>query len=312
MSTVSRKQRAANVAEHVAFVLGSLLVGPIAALMAPAYNYSLSLLIFIVPCVGISFWFYLTPEDELAGSRKAFTRTLALLIPMGIILNLLFADNFFTYPNSNAVIGWSIPSLDFFSIDFEHPIPVEEFAFYSAGFVAMLLIYIWGDRSFFSLYRRGDPQALARPVTTLIQTAWKPGMFAIIGVGLAWLCKACFASNSDFPGYLAYLLMLPAVVCITLFRTAAPLINWRAFVFMAVVILLNSVLWEVSLALPEGWWGYQKAPMLGIFIARWSNLPLEAVVVWILAPLTTVVTFEAMRVYTHHPEPQKLRVWRRN
>ena len=62
-------------------------------------------------------------------------------------------------------------------------------------------------------------------------------------------------------------------------HTARPFINWRAFGFTFFLLLLLSLLWEVTFAIPYGWWGYRPATMLGAPIGAWSGLPVEALCV---------------------------------
>jgi hypothetical protein len=82
-----------------------------------------------------------------------------------------------------------------------------------------------------------------------------------------------------------------------LFRTTEPFINWRAFGFTLTWIVLVSLLWEATLALPYGWWGYQESAMVGIFVGAWSRLPLEAVLVWLAVTFTTVIIFESVKIW---------------
>ena len=56
-----------------------------------------------------------------------------------------------------------------------------------------------------------------------------------------------------------------------------PVIDWRAFSLTAVIMLLISLLWEATLGVPYGWWGFQDAQMIGIRITAWSGLPVEEV-----------------------------------
>jgi hypothetical protein len=48
------------------------------------------------------------------------------------------------------------------------------------------------------------------------------------------------------------------------FRTAQPFSNWRAFGLTFFLILLVSLLWETTLGVPYGWWGYRPPAMIGI------------------------------------------------
>jgi hypothetical protein len=60
--------------------------------------------------------------------------------------------------------------------------------------------------------------------------------------------------------------------------------------------VLISIIWEVTLALPRGYWNYQHAAMIGIFIPVWAQLPIEAVTVWIFCTLVIMV-YEFVKIY---------------
>ena len=61
--------------------------------------------------------------------------------------------------------------------------------------------------------------------------------------------------------------------------------------------MLVSLLWEATLAVPYGWWGYQPEQMIGLNIGAWSGLPIEAVCVWIAVTYTTVIVFESVKLW---------------
>jgi len=276
-----------------------LAAAPVPGLAFPSRGYTLSLLLFVLPSLGVLLWFAYTPREELKPLLRATGLTLAALVPMGIVLNLFFARRFFTYENREAVLGWYVPSLTLSGPDREHAVPAEEFAFYVAGFVAMLLVYVWARESF--LRRCSPPPHDAPP--RVLGFALRPAAVALGLLGAAWLWKAFGAREPGFPSYLAYLLLLPFVVTLTLYKVARPLVNWQAFALMLSWVLGVSVLWEVSLAIPNGWWGYRREAMAGLYVAPWHDLPVEAVLVWFLAAFATVVTFEAARAFLHHPAP---------
>jgi hypothetical protein len=62
------------------------------------------------------------------------------------------------------------------------------------------------------------------------------------------------------------------------FHTAQLFINWRAFTFTFFLVLLISLLREVTLALPYGWWEYRPGVLTGLHIGVWSSLPIEGFV----------------------------------
>ena len=80
------------------------------------------------------------------------------------------------------------------------------------------------------------------------------------------------------------------------FSTARPFINWRAFSLTLFMILLISLFWEATLAVPYGWWGYQPGEMVGLFIGAWAGLPIEAVLVWISVTYATTIVYEVLKI----------------
>jgi len=107
------------------------------------YGYTVSLLLFIVPIAVIGLWFI--PGEQLKISRKAFWVTIAILFPVGALLDFFFAHRFLTFPNPQATLGIRAPALG-------GGVPVEEYVFYLTGFIAVLLIYIWLDEYWLNAY----------------------------------------------------------------------------------------------------------------------------------------------------------------
>src|SRR5271166_5170007 len=54
------------------------------------HGYTFSLLLFIVPAVAIAGW--LLPNEGLHLPKRAFYRTLAILVPLGFALDFIFAQ----------------------------------------------------------------------------------------------------------------------------------------------------------------------------------------------------------------------------
>ncbi len=88
------------------------------------------------------------------------------------------------------------------------------------------------------------------------------------------------------------------IPCSALLSSTKSFINWRAFSFTFFVITLISLLWEVTLAIPYGWWNYKSNQMMGLFINAWWKLPVEAVCVWFMVTFTTLTN-----EYSKHYEP---------
>ena len=60
-------------------------------------GYTWSLLLFIIPIGALGWWFACRPDLQFP--RKAFWRTIAVLTPLGFLLDLLFGNAFFIFPN---------------------------------------------------------------------------------------------------------------------------------------------------------------------------------------------------------------------
>src|SRR5438067_3203320 len=124
------------------------------------YGYTVSLSLFIVPILVIGLW--LVPRNNVKISKKSFVRTIALLFPLGVILDFFFAHLFLRFPNANATLHIPAPALGDVSsghIFIGSPghvvigsVPIEEYVFYFTGFVAVLLLYIWLDEYWLAAY----------------------------------------------------------------------------------------------------------------------------------------------------------------
>jgi hypothetical protein len=71
------------------------------------------------------------------------------------------------------------------------------------------------------------------------------------------------------------------------------------------ILLLTSLLWEVTLALPYGWWNFQDKEMLGIRITAWSFLPIEEVFVWIAVTYASVIVYEIVKRWKGSGRPAR-------
>src|SRR5437660_12013116 len=93
-------------------------------------GYTWSLLLFIIPIAALGWWFACRPDLQFP--RKAFWRTIVVLTPLGFLLDLLFGNTFFIFPNKASTLGCDIPALG-------GAIPIEEFIFYLTGFTLVRL-----------------------------------------------------------------------------------------------------------------------------------------------------------------------------
>jgi hypothetical protein len=252
-------------------------------------GYTWSLALFIVPLGALAWWFARRPDLQFP--RKAFWRTIAVLAPLGFLLDLLFGNTFFIFPNKAATLGCEIPAIG-------GAIPIEEFVFYLTGFMLVLLSYIWCDEYWMAAYNVPDYKAAAEGIPRIVRFH-----FASVVLGAALIAAAIgyrkFLSGAPegFPWYLIYLTGASLIPSAGFFHTAQRFINWRAFSFTFFLLLLISLLWEVTLALPYGWWEYRRNILIGLQVGAWSGLPIEAACVWLAVSFTTIITYEVIKIW---------------
>jgi hypothetical protein len=255
------------------------------------YGYTWSLLLFVVPILVILLWFL--PSEGLDIPQRAFWRTIVILVPLGWLLDFLFAQYFFSFPNSQATLeihAWALG----------RPVPIEEYVFYLTGFVAVLLLYVWLGEYWLAAYSVPDYPGEARKIIRLLRFHPTSLILGAVLIGAAWFYKKRFApigAHDGFPGYFAFLVAGALVPSVSFFPVARRFINWRAFSLTAFFMLLISLLWEVTLALPYGWWKFRHRQMIGIFIGPWNELPIEEVCLWMAVTYATAIVFEIVKLW---------------
>jgi hypothetical protein len=276
---------------QVVFAIAALLVIPATLTLrhVARFGYTWSLTLFLIPIAGLAWWFASRPD--LKFPRAAFWRTIAVLAPLGFVLDLLFGNAFFVFPNENAIIGCKVPALG-------GPIPIEEFIFYLTGFILTLLSYVWCDEYWMAAYNVPDYESAAKGIPRIVRFHFAS---VVLGTGLiaaAIVYRKFFSgAPNGFPWYFVYLACASFIPSAGFFKTARGFINWRAFSFTFFLLLLISLLWEVTLAIPYGWWGYRDNAMMGVFIGAWSDLPIEAVCVWMAVSFTTIIVYEVIKIW---------------
>jgi len=254
---------------------------------ASPYGYTVSLLFFLVPSVSILFWFF--TQEHLHISRRAFTWSICLLFPLGAALDFFFAHAFFLFPNPAATLGIRAPAL-------HGGVPIEEYAFYLLGFITILLLYIWLDEYWLSVYT--VPALDTERITFDRLLRFHPASFllAIALIAAAFLYQRTLPPlPGRFPGYFLFLVLFAFIPSTALLPTARPVINWRALSLTMFILLVTSLLWEVTLALPYGWWNFREQQMLGIRITAWDYLPIEEIYVWIAVTYASVIVYEIVK-----------------
>ncbi len=253
------------------------------------HGYTWSLTLFIIPLLTIAWWFLRHPE--LGSQKKAYWTTIGIMVPVGFVLDLLFASSFFTFENHGAVLGIEVPAVG-------GSIPIEELVFYLTGFMFVLLFYIWNDEYWLAAYNVPDYKQEAGKLDRIVQFHLGSVITGVVLLVAAVVYKRYFSEAPEgFPAYFAFLLAGAIVPAAGFFRSAQPFINWRAFSFTFFFVLLVSLMWEATLGLPYLWWGFQPKMMIGLFIGAWSGLPIEEPCVWFMVSFTTIIVFEVIKIW---------------
>jgi hypothetical protein len=253
------------------------------------HGYTWSLLLFIVPILVIALWFL--PGEGLEIPQRAFRWTISILVPIGCLLDVIFAQWFFCFPNPKATLGIPAPALG-------RSVPVEEYVFYLTGFITILLLYVWLSEYWLAAYTVEDYRGEARAFGRLLQFHPTSLVLCVGLIAVAIIYKKwCSPVPDGWPGYFIVLVVGGLIPSASFLPTARRFINWRALSLTMFFILLVSLLWEATLALPYGWWNYQHRAMMGLFIGAWSDLPIEAVLVWLAVTYGTVILFEVVKIW---------------
>ena len=260
-------------------------------------EYTLSLLFWIIPVFAIFTFLHLR---RMLGQvqKKALYFNLIILSAIGFILDLIFARIFFIFPNPKMTLGINIEA-----------IPVEEFIFYLFGFWFIILLYVFCDEYFLLKYNKDDRLYLnfARRIKGLIYFH-KNRKFIAVSVFCLILfiaLKQWFNPGRVFlPGYIMFLAVFAYFPYVFFWRITRSFLNKRALILVVIVTTLISIIWEVTLALPRGYWNYNHDYMIGIFIPVWSSLPIEAVTVWIFSSLI-ILSYEYTKIYLLRRTQQK-------
>lgn len=256
------------------------------------YGYTVSLLLFVVPVVVIGVW-HLLHGDPF--DKRAFLWCAALMATMGATLDLFFGYHFFSFPNTQATIGVRIPAWSWSEMRWIGDyLPVEEFAFYIFGALFMVAVYLWADGNWLARYDPDEYHRAAREHPRVIRVSpHAVGVWiALVGVGVLYR----YLQDGGFPGYYVFLMGAGLLPSIVLVRTVKGFVNWHALAFAFGALVLISIIWEPTMAVPYGWWTYKSDQMLGIYLHGWANLPVEEVTLWLVGVWDAVMFYEFFRI----------------
>jgi hypothetical protein len=255
------------------------------------HGYTWSLTLFVVPVVVLACWLAQRRESRI--QNRAFWITTLVVSGSGILLDVFFGLSFFSFPNRDAVLGILFKGYSF-TDGWQKTIPIEEVGFYIFGTLAVLLIYIWGDEFWFAAYNVDDAPRRSTRLGDVISFHPSSAIFGVIVFLVGVLCKKFGPEPAGFPGYFLFLTLVSLTPSVLFFPVASPFINWRAFSLGFLFILLVSLFWEATMAVPYQWWGYQPRQMLGLFINGFCGLPIEAPLLWLGVTWATIIIYETV------------------
>lgn len=261
-------------------------------------GYTWSLLIFVIPVAVLTWHFFVDWAGRM--DRRAFYIAVAAFAISGIGLDITLGNTFFSFPNKEATLGIMLPGW-VFGTGWVRNIPIEELVFYVSGNLFTLLAYLWGTHVWFARYNPDGYIDLPKNTRGMFQPHWGSLVYAVVLIVAALIVKRFLPAplNEGFPGYFIFEVCVLFCPTFVLFRSVSKWINWRAMSLSIMLMWLLSVIWEATLALPYGWWAFDKDQMIGIFVWGWHDLPIEEVVLWTLAPWVTSMTYEAVRLFVH-------------
>ena len=268
---------------------------------AASLGYTKSLILFVLPIAAMAAWL-LYPGHHENRHWWPFGYTIAFITVLWTGLDVLLAHTFFVFPDPASATGITIPGLDP-ETGWGWNVPIEEVLFYILGSAYLVLAYIWTSEVWFSDRDKADSDYVERWPKSLrnLVNPWYLA-YGVVAVALAIGIKKAGAFGADqagFPWYFIYLILIIVLPAAVLFKFEFRFINLPAFLFTVMSIIIIGLLWEVTLALPYGWWNYKASAMLGIFIRPWSDLPIEAAFLWVAAAWSNVAFYELFRIFYH-------------
>jgi hypothetical protein len=256
-----------------------------------ARGYTWSTALFLLPCLVLGGW--LLAQRGLALERRALGIVMALIVPVWCGLDIILGRTFFVFPNPGATLQWYFwgwkPGEGW-----ARAIPIEEFVFYVGGVAAIQMAYVWASESWLSRYRASDDERRALAGDRLHRPHWGALGWGVLLFAAAWAYKVLVAQSPGIPGYFLFLLVSSLAPIFVFLRVVRPLINWPAFTVTMLLLVLVSLLWEVTLGLPYGYWDYAREHMIGVFIAPWDGLPIEEPLLWVAAAWLNVILYEVV------------------
>lgn len=277
--------------------LVSVFFVPLALDAAGGLTYFWSLTMWCLPVAYLLPLFLGITSEGTGRRRRALWASVAFIASLGIILDFLLGHAVLRFPGCETG-DYALPCVPGVS----GRVPVEEILFYVLGPAAIVLVYACADELWVSRYNPEDDLLNAQ----LIQLSGPILTTALFGGAVIGMWSVTEGRLLVYPAFLLVAALLPAMF---LYRCVQSLVNWPAFALTTLYVIVTSIVWEVTLAVPRDWWGYDMAGTSGIAVQAWSHpgrpFPLEAALVWLCALYSSILTYEFAKAFTHHPQPTR-------
>lgn len=266
-------------------------------------GYTFSLVLFVVPVALLAGWFR---RHRLTLDRHwtAFWITFLAIVGLWCALDIFLGLTFFEFPDPDATLGLKVIGYDP-DTGWGAVVPIEEFLFYIFGCAFLVLVYIWFSERWFPEHTMPAAEYERAAERQRLRDLFEPrvilvgALIVLLAVGLkAW--DPLGSAVPGFPGYMTFIVVMVVVPTAMFFPVILRFLNVPAMAFTLQAMLLIALLWEATLALPYGWWDYRRGQMVGIFITPWSNLPIEAVILWVAATWSNIAVYEVAKLVVHH------------
>lgn len=266
---------------------------------------------------SLAFWaipiFILLPRlyhhtDAGGRRRRAFWLSVAFIVVAGVFLDFILGGVILEFDRAKETYVWRFP--------FGQQIPIEEMLFYIMGGMAIVLVYFWADEYWMASYnrrqRRSNAELSLDSPLRLIRFSPHALVWAVVlllfGFAMKWLRTGV---PWPPPIYYTFLVCISIVPAIAVARDVSKVVNWRAFSFTCLYVLVTSCIWEVTLGLPGKWWWYRPPPaMMNWYIPPFSIVqarpyPIEALLVWFVVSVDSIFAYEFMKGITYEPRGLK-------
>jgi hypothetical protein len=280
------------------------------------FGYTYSLVLLFLPLAFLVLW-YFQSRDSL--DLRALMRQILVIVVFSalawILLDILLANLLFSFPDQNAHVQltlvpgylWSGECSTFSKLwrfpacYFPPSIPLEEVLFYLGGAGLLTMMYMWASEDFYSEYTLPRPEYTRQAKAAPPLIYWnKWFIFAAIALAVLGVLIKKFGwwhpYHEGWPYYLFAELVIVFLPLAALYTRVHKFTNPRAFIFVMLVHVQVSVIWETTLALPFGWWDYRPYAMMGVVIEAWSRLAIEATGLWLSVGWASMFTYEATKI----------------